>query len=45
MLSCHAVYAVATLDVLLTTDPYYLRYHKVSQSSSDEGICVAVNYW
>ena len=21
------------------------RYHKVSQSCSDEGICVAVNYW
>jgi len=21
------------------------RYHKVSQSCSDDGICVAVNYW
>lgn len=21
------------------------RYHKVSQSCSEEGICVAVNYW
>lgn len=22
-----------------------IRYHKVSQSCSDEGICCAVNYW
>lgn len=27
------------------TDPAKRRYHKVSQSCSEEGICVAVNYW
>lgn len=28
---------------LAITDRY--RYHKVSQTCSAEGICVAVNYW
>lgn len=27
------------------TVPAALRYHKVSQSCSNEGICIAVNYW
>lgn len=35
----------ATCRPRLTTSLVYSRYHKVSQSASDEGICVAVNYW
>ena len=29
----------------MRTDILPKRYHKVSQSCSPDGICVAVNYW